>query len=215
MSLKLYDFTAAPSPLRARIFLAEKGIEYECVQVDLGTGEQLSEEYRRINPNCTVPALELPDGTVLTENQAIAHYLEAVYPEPPLFGRTAEELAMVVNWNSGVESGGLWAVAEVLRNSSPRMADRALTGPDNYTQIPELAERGRVRLERFMASLDTALEGREFLAIDSFSFADITAFVMLDFARWVKVKPGDDQVHLKGWFESVAARRSVQAAKAG
>ena len=61
----------------------------------------------------------------------------------------------------------------------------------------------------------SALEGREFLAIDAFSFADITAFVVLDFAKWVKVKPADGQVHLKAWFESVAARPSVQAAKAG
>lgn len=213
MSLKLYDFAAAPSPLRARIFLAEKGVEYENVQVNLGTGEQLSEDFRRINPGCTVPVLVLEDGTSLTQNTAIAHYLEAAYPEPPLFGRNATEMGLVVNASSLAETGGLMAVAEVLRNTSPRMKDRALPGPEDYAQIPELAERGRARLVRFMETLDRTLEGRQFLAIDSFSYADITAFVTVDFARWVKVTPGDGQVNLKRWFESVAARQSIRTAK--
>lgn len=213
MSLKLYDFAAAPSPLRARIFLAEKGVEYENVQVNLGTGEQLSEDFRRINPACTVPVLVLEDGTTLTQNTAIAHYLEAAYPEPPLFGRNAAEMGLVVNASSLAEMGGLMAVAEVLRNSSPRMKDRALPGPKNYAQIPELAERGRARLGSFMETLDQTLEGREFLAIDAFSYADITAFVTVDFAQWVKVTPSEGQVNLKRWFEAVAGRESVRKAK--
>lgn len=215
MTLKLYDFTAAPSPLRTRIFLREKGIDYESIQVDLATGEQLSEAYRSINPSCTVPALILEDGTLLNQNSAIAHYLEAAYPEPPLFGRSPEEMGRVVNAATQAEMGGLMAVAEVLRNSSPRMKDRALPGPENYAQIPELAERGRSRLEGYMESLDQQLDGREFLAIDAFSYADITAFVTVDFAQWVKVTPKETQVNLQRWFAAVAARPSIQAAKAG
>lgn len=215
MTLKLYDFTAAPSPLRTRIFLREKGIDYESIQVDLASGEQLSEAYRRINPSCTVPALVLEDGTVLNQNSAIAHYLEAAYPDPPLFGRGPEDIGKVVNAATLAEMGGLMAVAEVLRNSSPRMKDRALPGPENYAQIPELAERGRARLERYFDSLDQQLGGREFLAIDTFSYADITAFVTIDFAKWVKVVPTEEQVDLRRWFGSVEGRPSVQAAKAG
>ncbi len=215
MTLKLYDFTAAPSPLRTRIFLREKGIEYESVQVDLATGEQLSEAYQRINPSCTVPALILEDGTLLNQNSAIAHYLEAAYPDPPLFGHGPEDMGRVVNAATQAEMGGLMAVAEVLRNSSSRMKDRALPGPENYAQIPELAERGRSRLEGFMQSLNQQLDDREFLAINAFSYADITAFVAVDFAKWVKVTPKEAQVSLRRWLNAVAARPSVQAAKAG
>ena len=215
MTIKLYDFTAAPSPLRTRIFLREKGIPYESVQVDLATGEQLSEEYRKINPTCTVPAIVLEDGSVLNQNSAIALYLEGTYPEPPLFGRGPIEAAKVMNASSQVEMGGFMAVAEVLRNTAPRMKDRALTGPENYAQIPELAERGRQRLGRFMDSMNASLEGREFFAIDAFSFADITAFVAVDFAKWVKVSPSESHTHLNRWFEAVSARPSIAAAKAG
>lgn len=215
MTLKLYDFTAAPSPLRTRIFLREKGIDYESIQVDLASGEQLSESYRQINPSCTVPALVLEDGTVLNQNAAIAHYLEAAYPEPPLFGQSPADVGKVVNAATLAEMGGLMAVAEVLRNASVRMKDRALPGPENYAQIPELAERGRARLERYLESLDSALKGREFVAINAFSYADITAFVVVDFAKWVKVTPKEEQVDLGRWFDRVASRPSVQAAKAG
>ena len=215
MTLKLYDFTAAPSPLRTRIFLREKGIEYESIQVNLGTGEQLGEEYRRINPSCTVPALLLEDGSVLNQNVAIAHYLEAAYPEPPLFGRGATDMGKVMNAASEAEAGGLMAVAEVLRNSSPRMKGRALPGPADYEQIPELATRGRARLELYFDTLNQALQGREFLAIDKFSYADITAFVTVDFAKWVKVVPREGQFDLMRWYDAVSQRPSVQAARTG
>ena len=211
MSLVLYDYTGAPSPRRTRIFLAEKGIEYANVQVDLAKQEQLGEEFRKVNPRCTVPALVLDDGAILTENTAIASYLEAAHPEPPLFGRSRVDAAKVWNWNAFTESNGLMAVAEVLRNSSPAMKDRGLTGPDNYAQIPALAERGAARLRRFFDQLDQGLEGREFLAVDSFSFADITALVVVDFARWVKAEPEAHHTNLRRWHEAVSARPSSQA----
>lgn len=211
MSLKLYDYTLAPSPRRARIFLAEKGVTYENVQVDLATKEQLGDAYRAINPACTVPALQLEDGTVLTENDGIAAYLEAAFPEPPLLGTTPTEKGLVANWNSRALLEGLSAVAEILRNTSKGMVGRATTGPIDFEQIPRLAERGRTRLTAFMDTLNTQLKGREFLAIDSFSYADITAMVVVDFAKWVKVEPKDEHVDLKRWHAAVAARPSASA----
>lgn len=211
MTITLYDCATAPSPRRTRILLAEKGIEYDVVQVDLATKEQLGDAYRAINPRCTVPALRTDDGALLTENTAIALYLESVAPEPPLFGSGSLEQAQVVEWNARIESEGLMAVADVLRNSSPHMKDRALTGPLDIEQIPELAERGRKRLRYFFDTLNDRLENRDFIAIDSFSFADITAFVVVDFARWVKEKPGEQHQDLVRWFESVAARPSASA----
>ncbi len=211
MTVTFYDCTPAPSPRRARILLAEKGIAVETVQVDLGKGEQMSDAFRAINPDCTVPVLKLEDGTILASNAGIAAWAEAVHPEPPLLGVTPEEQGLVAHWNAKAELDGLMAVAEVLRNSSPRMKDRALPGTENYAQIPELADRGRARLAHFLSVLDARLAGRDFLAIARYSLADITAQVTVDFAKWVKIEPQDGQVHLKRWHEAVSARPSAKA----
>ena len=77
-----YDCPTAPSPRRARMFIAEKNLDIETRQVDLGKGEQLSPEFLAINPLATVPVLVTDTGVALSENIAIATYLEAAYPEP-------------------------------------------------------------------------------------------------------------------------------------
>jgi glutathione S-transferase len=203
-----YDFQRAPSPRRARIVLAEKGIAHEVRSVDLGTGEQLSDAYRKINPACTVPALVLDDGTVLTDNAGIAAWAEAVQPDPPLLGTTPVEKAAVASWNSKIEGECFMAIAEVLRNTSKGMVDRALPGPNNYPQIPELAERGRARLIHFLDRFEEHMQGRDWVATGSFSLADITAGVALDFAGWVKVDVNEGRPALAKWREKLAQRPS-------
>lgn len=207
--LTLYDCSTAPSPRRARILLAEKGIPHDTVQIDLRSGEQLGEAYRAINPQCTVPALRLENGVVLADNAAIAAYLEAAYPEPPLLGVTALEKAEIASWHWRAEFEGLLAIAEALRNGSPAMANRALPGPVNYPQIPELAQRGVARVQHFFATLNEHLAGREFIATERFSIADITAVVAVDFARVVKVKPTEQHPHLLRWRLAVGQRASI------
>jgi glutathione S-transferase len=204
--ITLYDCSTAPSPRRARILLAEKGVAHDTVQIDLRTGEQFGEAYRAINPQCTVPALRTEDGPVLTDNAGIAAYLEARFPQPALLGSTPLEKAEIASWNWRIEFEGLMAIAEALRNSVPAMAGRALPGPVGYAQIPELAQRGLARLKQFMGTLDQRLDGSEFVATDRFSIADITAAVAVDFARVVRVKPGEEQVHLRRWREAMAQR---------
>lgn len=207
--ITLYDCATAPSPRRARIFLAEKRVTHETVQVDLRSGEQLGEAFRRVNPQCTVPALVTDEGAVLTDNAGIAAYLEARFPEPPLLGRTPLEKAEIAAWQWRVEFEGLMAIAEALRNSSPAMAGRALPGPVDYAQIPALAERGLARLKHFLAALNTHLADRDFIAAGQFSVADITAVVAVDFARAVKCKPGDEHPHLLRWREAMQARGTM------
>ena len=205
----LYDCATAPSPRRARILLAEKGIAHETVQVDLVRGEQLGEAYRAINPQCTVPALRTEEDGLLTDNAAIAAWLEARYPEPPLMGRTPAEKAEIASWNWRIEFEGLLAIAETMRNGSPALADRALPGPVNYAQIPELAQRGLARVQHFFQTLNDRLAGREFVATDRFSLADITAVVAVDFARIVRVKPGEQHPELVRWRAAMAERPSM------
>lgn len=207
--ITLYDCATAPSPRRARILLAEKRVPHETVQVDLRSGEQLGEAFRRINPQCTVPALVTDEGPVLTDNAAIAAYLEARFPEPPLLGRTALDKAEIAGWQWRVEFEGLAAIAEAFRNSSPAMAGRALTGPVDYAQIPELAQRGLARVQRFFTTLNDHLASREFIAAGQFSIVDITAVVAVDFARVVKIRPGDEHPHLRRWREAMQARGTM------
>ena len=204
--ITLYDCSTAPSPRRARILLAAKGIRHDTVQVDLRNGEQLGEAYRKINPQCTVPALRTEDGVLLTDNAAITAWAEAQYPDPPLLGTTPLEKAEIASWNWRVEFEGLLAIAEAMRNTSPALANRALPGPANYAQIPELGRRGLERLQRFLVVLNERLDGRDYIAAGCFSVADITAVVAVDFARIVKVKPGEQHPHLLRWRAKVGER---------
>ena len=203
-----YDFQRAPSPRRARIVLAEKGIACDVRQVDLGSGEQLSDAYRAINPACTVPALVLDDGTVLTDNAGIAAWAEAVQPDLPLLGTTAIDKAAVASWNSKIEGECFMAIAEVLRNTSKGMVDRALPGPNDFAQIPELAERGRARLLQFLDRFEAHMQGRDWVAADTFALADITAGVALDFAGWVKVDVNESRPAIAAWRARLAQRPS-------
>jgi glutathione S-transferase len=207
--ITLYDCATAPSPRRARILLAEKGVVHEAIQVDLRNGEHLGDAYRKVNPQCTVPALRTDEGLLLTDNAAITAWLEARFPEPPLLGSTPAEKAEIASWNWRVEFEGLLAIAEALRNSAPAMAHRALPGPVDYAQIPELAERGLARARQFFVMLNDRLAGREYVAADRFSIADITAVVAVDFARVVKVKPGEQHPHLQRWRAALAQRPSM------
>jgi glutathione S-transferase len=207
--ITLYDCATAPSPRRTRILLAEKGAPHEVVQVDLRHGEQMGEAFRRINPQCTVPALVTDEGPVLTDNAAIAAYIEARYPEPPLLGSTPLDKAEIAGWQWRVEFEGLLAIAEAFRNSSPAMANRALSGPVDYAQIPALAERGLLRVQAFFATLNGHLAERDFIAAGQFSVADITAVVAVDFARVVKVKPGEEHAHLRRWRDAMQARGTM------
>ena len=207
--ITLYDCSTAPSPRRARILLCEKGVMHQTVEVDLRNGEQLSDAYRTVNPQCTVPALRTDHGLLLTDNAAITAYLEARFPEPPLLGSTAQEKAAIASWNWRVEFEGLMAIAEALRNSAPAMANRALSGPVDYPQIPELAQRGLSRVRQFFVTLNEQLADHDFIAADRFSVADITAVVAVDFARVVKVKPGEQHPHLQRWRLAMAQRPSM------
>jgi glutathione S-transferase len=207
--ITLYDCATAPSPRRARILLAEKGVVFDTVQVDLRHGEQLSDAYRKLNPNCTVPTLRTDDGLLLTDNAAITAWLEARFPQPPLLGSTPQEKAEIASWNWRIEFEGLLAIAEALRNSAPAMANRALPGPVDYAQIPELAQRGLARVQQFFVTLNERLAGRDFIATDRFSVADIVAVVAVDFARVVKVKPAEQHPHLQRWRAALALRPSM------
>jgi glutathione S-transferase len=209
--VKFYDCSSAPSPRRVRIFLAEKGIAVPTEQVDLRNNQQLSAEFRALNPQCTVPFLLLEDGTGIAEGDAICRYFEETHPEPPLFGRDAKEKALVAMWEIRAMFDGFYAVAEAFRNRTPGLKNRALTGPRDFEQIPALVERGLARIGIFFATLDERLSETKFLASGHFSIADITALVAVDFAARLKLSPSGEQKNLTRWHAEVSARPSANA----
>jgi glutathione S-transferase len=206
-----YDCKTAPSPRRVRIFLAEKAIAVPTVQVDLRNGEHLGAAFRAVNPEGTVPVLELDDGQRLFDIVGICRYVEETTPLPRLFGTSAFEKATVDSWLRWSDREGFYAVMDTFRNSTPGLKDRALPGSQAYPQIPELANRSRLRIADFFRRLDDRLANSEFLAGSSFSIADITAMATIDFAAWMKIVPPEEQAHLHRWLASVRARPSAQA----
>ncbi|KUP95062.1 glutathione S-transferase family protein [Tritonibacter horizontis] len=204
-----FDCSTAPNPRRARMVLAEKGVAVETREISIATGAQLEAGYRAINPQAMVPALQLEDGSLLTENLGIAAYLEALVPEPPLLGRDAREKGLVMMWTAIVEQQGGLPIAEALRNAHPAFENRAIPGPVDYAQIPALADRGQRRAVAFLDLLETRLAQGPYLAGAHFSFADITAFVFVDFARVIKLRVPETHVATRDWQARIAARPSA------
>ena len=209
--MKLYDMTRAPNPRRVRIFLAEKGIEVDTVQVDVLAGENLTDAYLKINPRGLIPSLELDDGTCLTETVAICRYLEETHPDPPLMGASPLDKARVEMWQRVMEQDGLAAVGETYRNSAPNLAGRRMAGTAGGDQIPEIAEQGRERVAEFLDMLDERLGASDYVAGDSFSIADITALCTVDFARAIHMAPADSHTNIKRWHAVVSDRPSARA----
>jgi len=208
--MKFFDCKTAPSPRRVRIFIAEKGITVETVDVDLRSKEQLNPDFRSINPHCTVPVLELDDGTPLTTTAGIWRYLEAAYPNPALMGETPKQRCIISDLQWHIEMNGFMAMAEFLRNSAPAMKGRALTGPHDYEQIPELADRGRLRVQRFLEEIDQIISTKSYVAGDQFSIADIDLLVFIEFAAWRKLGLPEGAANARRWYEDVRVRPSAQ-----
>jgi len=209
--MNLYDCATAPSPRRVRIFAAEKGIQLDKIEVDLGSGQQFAPEFRALNPDCVVPVLELDNGETISEVLAICQYLEELHPDPALFGQTAEQRAISTMWNNKIEQHGLMHMRDAFRNSAKGMRGHAITGPQQVDQIPELAERGRQCVIAFFDRLEQQLDGRAFITGDEYSIADITGLVLIDFARWIKLEVPEEAVNLRRWHGDVSARPSARA----
>lgn len=210
--MKLYDMKAAPNARRVRIFLAEKGLELPMEEVDVQAGANLAPAYLAINPRGVVPTLLLDDGTMIDESIAICRYFEALQPKPNLFGRTPLEIAEVERWQRRMEFDGMFSVAAIFRNSHESYRDRSMPGAGPATpQIPAQAERGRLLAGLWMDRLEERLLGREWLAVERFSVADITAFVCLGFAKWVGIVPGEAHPAVSAYYARVRDRPSSAA----
>jgi glutathione S-transferase len=180
--------------------------------VNLGEKEQFSDWFTAINPRQQVPVLVLDDGTAIGEVPAIWRYLEETYPEPPLLGRDPRSKALVTMWERRVELDGFAPTMEGVRNAAAGLKGRALSGPHDYDQIPELVERSKRRVADFYTDSDVRLSESAFVYGAEFSAADITALVAVDFATAGLKMPIPDRARaLQRWYERVAARPSAKA----
>jgi glutathione S-transferase len=203
--MKLYGApTPAPNPRRVRIFLAEKGIDLAETFVDMRKREHKSPEYREKNSLGQIPTLELDDGTTISETVAICRYFEELNPEPPMFGRTALEKAQVDMWTRRTEFVLMTPVGMFWRHAHPYTA--AL-----LTQFKDFGESNRAHVVSGMRWLDRELDGREFLAGDAFTMADICALTTIDFANWIGLETPAEFANLHGWHQRVTARPSASA----
>jgi glutathione S-transferase len=202
--LKLYDFTLAPSPRRVRIFLAEKGIDVELVQLDIMRNANRTPEFYKKNPLGSLPILEFDDGTFLSESVAICRYFEELQPEPNLFGLDARERAIVEMWNRRIELEIFAPVGHVWSHLSEVAKGRG-------RRIPEFGEiQKRAAIDR-ITWLDGELCGREFIAGDRYTIADITTLRMIDFARTIDIRIQPEQLNLARWHREVSSRHSAKA----
>ncbi|HET9902337.1 MAG TPA: glutathione S-transferase [Xanthobacteraceae bacterium] len=203
--MKLYDYARAPNPRRVRIFLAEKGMTIPTEQVDIVAMQHKSPEFTAINPLQRVPVLVLDDGTVITESVAICRYIEALRPEPPLFGRGAKEVALVEMWNRRMELNLLAAVAAVFRHLHPAMKEM------EQPQVAAWGEANKPRVIEFLGILDQALKDQLYVAGDHFSIADISGLVAVDFLKPARIAIPEELTNVRRWHALVAARPSARA----
>ncbi|WP_309753564.1 glutathione S-transferase family protein [Novosphingobium sp.] len=194
----------APNPRRVRIFAAEKGIALPSRELSIPAREHKADEFLALNPRGQTPALQLDDGTVIAESVAICRYLEGLQPEPPLFGTGAKEQALVEMWNRRVELilmppvGAVWVHTHKFTERLPG-------------RILEWGESNRPRIHDAMRFFDASLEGREFLAADNFSIADILLLCTVDFSDFIGMPVPDDLTNLRAWHARVSARPSATA----
>lgn len=195
----------APNPRRVKVFLAEKGIEVDYEPVDLGAMEQKQEALTSLNPLQRVPVLVLDDGQVITESMAICRYFEESNPEPPLMGVGARERAIVEMWQRRMELNFMFCVAQTFRHTHPAMVEMEVP------QVPDWAEANRPRVLQMIGFLDGELAGREFIAGDNFTVADITAMIATDFMKVARIDRPSNVPNFDRWHEQVSARPSAGA----
>jgi len=203
--MKLYDTPLAPNPRRVRWVMAEKGVDdIELVRVNIMQGEHRRPDYLAKAGLANVPALELDDGTWITESIAIGRYLESRYPEPNLFGRTPEETAVIEMWQRRAEFLVATPFMLWVRHTAPALA--ALEA-----QSPEIAERQQTQAMKGLELLDRRLADLDWIAADRLTIADIAAFIGLDFARLIRFRPPAELPNLNRWAEAMRARPAAQA----
>ena len=201
----LYHDPRAPNPRRVRIFLAEKNLAYDTIEVSIAASANLSPDFKKKNPISLLPVLEFPDGRLLRESIAICRYLEELHPDPNLFGSDPWERAQIEQWNRHAELELLFPISQVFRNTNAFWQGR-------IKQAPEFGEIMRERVAERFEWLDQELAARPYIAGQRFTVADITALCSIDFGKVSNIRiDAAKQPNLASWHARVTERPSSKA----
>ncbi|WP_292964290.1 glutathione S-transferase family protein [Novosphingobium sp. UBA1939] len=204
--MKFYN-SIGPNPRVVTMFMAEKGIEIPTVTVDLRGGENRRAPYNAdVNPAGQTPALELDNGATIAEITAICEYLEERFPDPVLIGATAEERANTRMWTRRVDL----KICEPLTNGF-RYAEGLAFFEPRMRVLPEAAAGLKALAQDGLKWLDALIAGRDFIAGDTLTLADILLFAFLDFGVSVGQPLDPANANILRWYERVKARPSASA----
>jgi glutathione S-transferase len=203
--MQLYD-AFGPNPRAMRMFLTEKGITLPTTDVDMMKGDNRKPPYTDRNPGGQVPALELDNGQCIGETVAIWEYLEEKHPRPALIGATAEERAEARQWQRRVEL----LITEHLYNGF-RYSEGLQMFRDRMRVLPEAATGLKAIVQDKLKWLDQLLEGKQYIAGDRFTVADIILYCALDFGGGVNQKIDPSLKNVNAWFKRVDSRPSAKS----
>jgi glutathione S-transferase len=201
----LYN-SIGPNPRVVRMFMAERGIEIPRQEVDLRGGENRREPYTTKVPFGQLPALQLDDGTVLSEIVAICEYLDETHPGESLIGKTPEERAETRMWTRRVDLN----IVEPALNGF-RFAEGLKLFANRIHCIPQAADDLKKTAQLWLSRFDRMIEGRQWICGSRFTLADIFLFCFLDFTQSVGQKLDPENRTLQAWFERMKARPSAAA----
>ena len=194
----------APNPRRVRVVAAEKGIVLTEVMLDLRARDHKATAHLARNSLGQVPVLELEDGTMISETLAICRYLDAIQPDPPLFGRTPIEIAIIEMWIRRIEIQIGEPIKMFWRHAHPATA--AL-----IEQHTIFGESNRAIVARSICWLeDEMADNRPFVAGQFYSMADIVLLTLLDFAIFVGLDSPAEGSHLFSWHQRISKRASTE-----
>jgi len=201
-----YD-SIGPNPRIVRMFMAEKAVEMPKQAVDLRGGENRQEQHLKRNPHGQMPALELDDGSYLSEVTAICEYLEEKNPQAPMIGSTPEERAECRMWTRRVDLN----ICEPLANGY-RFGEALRFFEKRIPVVPEASPGLKMIAANRLQWLNGQMaDGREHLCGKRFTLADIVLFCWLDFGDKVGQPLDATNTNIKAWFDRVAQRPSVKA----
>jgi glutathione S-transferase len=202
--MKHYD-SYGPNPRALRMFLLEKGLAIPKFELDLIAGENRREPYLERNPGGQMPSIELDDGRCIAETVAIFEYLEERQPTPSLIGTTPEERAETRMWQRRVEL----KITEHVYNGF-RFAEGIELFKPRMRVLPEAADGLKATARDNLAWLDKLLAGKQYVAGDRFTIADIILYCALDFGRTVGQPIDEANKNLAAWFARVETRPSAR-----
>lgn len=203
--MKLYT-SVGPNPRVVKMFMEERGITLQEQEVDIIAGENLGDEFKRLNPSAQSPCLQLDDGSTVAEVTVICAYLDEITDGPSLIGDTPEQRAETRMWMRRFDARILEPMTLAFRS-----AEALELFKDRYHVIPHAADDLKATVSKSWAWLESQMAGKDYICGDRFTLADIQLFSFADFGALIGQGIPEDLPNLNAWFKRVAARPSAAA----